>query len=128
MTKGETIVRIEGVSFEFGIKKPILSEVDFVVRKGAKFTLMGQNGGGKSTLFKMILGEYKPEDGIIHIQQGLSIAIGRQVIPREDLELSVRDFFQKQFSKKIYDIDPKSVKVLDAVNLKADLDKKVGTF
>jgi ATPase subunit of ABC transporter with duplicated ATPase domains len=128
MSKGETIVRFEGVSFEFGVKKPILSEVDFVVRRGAKMTLMGQNGGGKSTLFKLILGEYKPEDGIIHLQQGLSIAIGRQVIPREDLNLSVRDFFQKQFSQKVYDIDPKSAKVLDAVNLKADLDKKVGTF
>jgi ATP-binding cassette subfamily F protein 3 len=40
----------------------------------------------------------------------------------------VRDFFQKQFSKKVYDIDPRSIKVLDAVNLKADLDKKVGSF
>ena len=128
MQRGEVIVRFEGVSFDFGVKKPILSEVDFSVRKGSKITLMGQNGGGKSTLFKMILGEYEPEDGIIHIQQGLSIAIGRQVIPREDLDLSVRDFFQKQFDKKVYDIDPKSAKVLDAVNLKADLDKKVGTF
>lgn len=128
MSKGEVIVRFEGVSFEYGIKKPILKEVDFPIRRGSKLTLMGQNGGGKSTLFKLILGELKPEDGIIHIQQGLSIAIGRQIIPREDLTLSVRDFFQKQFSKKVYDIDPRSIKVLDAVNLKADLDKKVGSF
>ncbi len=128
MSKGEVIVRFEGVSFDFGIKKPILKEVDFNVRKGAKITLMGQNGGGKSTLFKLILGEYKPEDGIIHLSQGLSIAIGRQIIPREDLTLSVRDFFQKQFSKKVYDIDPRAQKVLDAVNLKADLDQAVGTF
>src|SRR6185503_244412 len=128
MPKGETIVRFENVSFEFGVKKPILSEVSFNVRRGAKITLMGQNGGGKSTLFKLILGEYQPEDGIIHIEKGLSIAIGRQVIPREDLGLSVRDFFQKQFSKKVYDIDPRSAKALGAVNLKADLDKKVGEF
>jgi ATP-binding cassette subfamily F protein 3 len=40
----------------------------------------------------------------------------------------VRDFFQKQFDKKIYDIDPRAAKVLDAVNLKADLDKKIGQF
>jgi len=50
------------------------------------------------------------------------------VIPRDELELSVRDFFQKVFPKKVYDIDPRSEKVLEAVNLKADLDKKVGTF
>jgi DNA-directed RNA polymerase alpha subunit len=51
---------------------------------------MGQNGGGKSTLFKLILGEHMPEEGIIHLAPDLSIAIGRQVIPREELELSVR--------------------------------------
>ena len=50
------------------------------------------------------------------------------MIPRDELELSVRDFFQKVFPKKVYDIDPRSEKVLEAVNLKADLDKKVGTF
>lgn len=128
MAWGDVIVRFEKVSFDFGIKKPILSEVDFSVRRGAKLTLMGQNGGGKSTLFKLILGEYQAEEGIIHIFKGLSIAIGRQVIPREQLELSVRDFFQAVFPSKVYDIDPKSEKVLDAVNLKADLDKKVGSF
>ena len=77
MQRGEVIVRFEKVSFDFGIKKPILSEVDFSVRRGSKITLMGQNGGGKSTLFKLILGEHQPEEGIIHIAQGLSIAIGR---------------------------------------------------
>ncbi|MES2006593.1 MAG: ABC-F family ATP-binding cassette domain-containing protein [Patescibacteria group bacterium] len=128
MQRGEVIVRFEKVSFEFGIKKPILSEVDLSVRRASKITLMGQNGGGKSTLFKLILGEHQPEEGIIHLSQGLSIAIGRQVIPRDELELSVRDFFQKVFPKKVYDIDPRSEKVLEAVNLKADLDKKVGTF
>jgi ATPase subunit of ABC transporter with duplicated ATPase domains len=128
MAWGDVIVRFEKVSFDFGIKKPILSEVDFSVRRGAKITLMGQNGGGKSTLFKLILGEYQPEDGIIHISKGLSIAIGRQIIPREQLDSSVRDFFQSVFKEKVYDIDPRAAKALDAVNLKADLDKKVGSF
>ena len=128
MSRGEVIVRFEKVSFDFGPKKPILQEVDFSVRRSSKITLMGQNGGGKSTLFKMILGEHMPEEGQIHLAQGLSIAIGRQVIPRDELELSVRDFFQKVFPKKVYDIDPRIARVLEAVNLKADLEKKVGTF
>jgi ATPase subunit of ABC transporter with duplicated ATPase domains len=128
MSRGEVIVRFEKVSFDFGIKKPILQEVDFSVRRGSKITLMGQNGGGKSTLFGLITGAHKPEEGIIHMAPGLSIAISRQVIPRDELELSVRDFFQKVFPKKVYDIDPRAEKVLNAVNLKAPLDKKVGTF
>jgi ATPase subunit of ABC transporter with duplicated ATPase domains len=116
------------VSFEYGIKKPILHEVDFSVRRGSKITLMGQNGGGKSTLFGLITGANTPEDGEIHIAHGLTIAVGRQVIPRDEMSLTVREFFEKVFPKKVYDIDPRVEKVLEVVNLKADLDKKIETF
>jgi ABC-type sugar transport system ATPase subunit len=54
MAKDETIVRFESVSHEFGPNKPILTEADFTIRRGSKITLMGQNGAGKSTIFKMI--------------------------------------------------------------------------
>ena len=128
MQRGETIVRFEKVSFEFGIKKPILHEVDFTVRRGTKITFMGQNGAGKSTIFGLMMGVNEPSNGQIHLMTGLSIAIGRQVIPRDELELNVRDFFQKVFPKKMYDIDPRIDKVLDVVNLHADHDKIVGTF
>ncbi|HRH30752.1 MAG TPA: ATP-binding cassette domain-containing protein, partial [Candidatus Paceibacterota bacterium] len=46
------------------------------------------------------------------------IALSRQVIPREELELTVRDFFLKCFKEKIYDIDPRIDEVLEIVNLK----------
>lgn len=39
--------------------KWLLDETSFSVREGSKITLMGQNGAGKSTIFKMITGEYK---------------------------------------------------------------------
>lgn len=128
MPRGEVIVRFEKVSFEYGIKKPILHEVDFSVRRGTKITLMGQNGGGKSTLFGLITGAHVPEEGIIHMAQGLTIAVGRQVIPREEMQLTVREFFEKVFTKKVYDIDPRVEKVLEVVNLVAPLDKKIETF
>jgi len=50
------------------------------------------------------------------------------VIPREKMELTVRDFFASYFDKKIYDIDPRALRVLEAVNLKAPLDRIVGQF
>ncbi len=128
MAKEETILRFEKVSFSFGIKKPILEVVDFTVRRASKITIMGQNGAGKSTLFGLITGEYEPEQGIINKVQGLTIAISRQVIPREEMELSVREFFERAFTKKIYDIDPKIDKVLKVVNLHADHEKKIATF
>jgi len=126
--QGETIVRFDDVSFEYGAKKPILDEVNFTVRRGAKITLMGQNGAGKSTLFQMITGEVASEEGEIHLAPNLSIAVSRQVIPRAELELTVREFFEKCFSGKVYDIDPQIDKILDVVNLHAPKDKMIKDF
>ncbi len=127
----ETIVRFENVSFEHGINKPILDEVSFTVRRGMKFTLMGQNGAGKSTIFGLISGTHKPENGTINIVKGVSIASARQVIPQNELDLTVREFFEKCFKEKVYDIDPKIDDVLEVVNLKGHEkvhDRKVRTF
>jgi len=126
--RGEAVVRFEDVSFEYGPKKPILDAVSFSVRRGSKITIMGQNGAGKTTIFKLLTGEHSPEEGKIHLAHGLSIATARQVIPRAELELTVREFFQKVFSKPIYDIDPRIDAVLEAVNFHAPHDRIVKTF
>lgn len=128
MSKEEAIVRFENVTFEYGANKPILEEVSFLIRKRNKLTIMGQNGAGKSTIFKLITGELHPEEGKINIVKGVSIAISRQVIARTELELTVREFFEKCFSQKVYDIDPKIDEVLETVNLHAPHDKKIKDF
>lgn len=131
MSKSEAIIRFEKVSFEYGPNKPILEEVDFSIRRGAKLTLMGQNGAGKSTIFGLITNRYEPESGTINIVRGVSIAISRQVIPRDDLGLTVREFFAKCFSQKVYDIDPRIDEVLEVVNLKGHQklhDRVIKTF
>lgn len=128
MAKDDIIIRFEDVSFDFGIKKHILEEANFTVRRGSKVTIMGQNGAGKSTIFGMITGAYKPSDGVVHINDGVSIAIARQVIPRNEMEMTVLEFFQNCFKQKVYDIDPRIDKVLEAVNLQAPKDRIIKTF
>jgi len=118
MAHGEVVIRFEKVSFEYGHNKPILEEVDFSIRRGMKVTIMGQNGAGKSTLFSLITGASEPEDGNIHRAQRTTIALSRQVIPRDELDLTVRAFFEKCFTQKVYDIDPRIDAVLEIVNLK----------
>ncbi len=125
---GEIILKFEDLSFEFGHNKPILEEVNFSLRRGMKVTLMGQNGSGKSTIFGLITGHHKPESGRIIISKGVTIAIARQVIPRADMELTVREFFEKCFAEKKYDIEPRIDEVLEIVNLSAPYDRAVKTF
>lgn len=118
MAKDEAILRFEKVSFGYGENYPLLTEVDFSIRRGTKTTIMGQNGAGKSTLFGLITGRIVPDDGKINVVNGVSIALSRQVIPRNELDLTVREFFQKCFKEKIYDIDPRIDEILEVVNLK----------
>ncbi|HEY4505655.1 MAG TPA: ATP-binding cassette domain-containing protein [Candidatus Paceibacterota bacterium] len=128
MSKDETIIRFEDVSFDFGIKKHILEGVNFTVRRGSKITIMGQNGAGKSTLFRLITGLHKPQEGHIHIGEDLSIAIARQVIPRAEMSLTVKEFFQNCFKETVYDIDLRIDKVLEVVNFHAPKDKIIKSF
>ena len=124
----EVILRFGETTFVYG-KKPILDEATFSVRRGAKVTLMGQNGAGKSTLFRLIMGDLRPEEGDIVIEKGMTKAMARQVVPRAELGLTVREFFEAAFpGKKIYDIEPRIKKVLDIVNLAAPLDRALKTF
>jgi ATPase subunit of ABC transporter with duplicated ATPase domains len=128
MANNDVAVRFNKVSFEYGHKKPILNEASFALRRGTKITLMGQNGAGKSTILNLITGSLKAEDGSIYVDPRLKIAYAKQVIPREQLELTVKEFFELCFGEKIYNIDPKIDKVLEVVNLKAPHDKIIKTF
>lgn len=128
MNHGEVILRFNKVSFDFGHNKPILNEVDFSVRRGAKITLMGQNGAGKSTIFELIMDKLSLTGGAISLANGLTIATARQVIPRDQMDLTVREFFENAFGKKVYDIDPRIKEILEVVHLLAPLDKKIRTF
>ncbi|MBI4225255.1 MAG: ABC-F family ATP-binding cassette domain-containing protein [Candidatus Sungbacteria bacterium] len=117
MSRNDTLVRFDEVTFEYGPKKPILEEASFPVREGSKIALMGQNGAGKTTIFQLITGSLKPESGEIHRANDLTIAVSRQVIPREQMLLTVREFFSACFPKKVYDIDPRIDAVLEVVHL-----------
>ncbi|MFN3188322.1 MAG: ABC-F family ATP-binding cassette domain-containing protein [Candidatus Paceibacteria bacterium] len=117
MSRNDGLVVFNNVSFEHDATRPILKEASFVVRRGAKLTLMGQNGAGKSTIFSLISGGLTPDDGAINIQPRTTIATSRQIIPRSELTQTVREFFEACFPEKVYDIDPKIDAVLEVVNL-----------
>ena len=124
----KSVLRFENVTFKYSEIHTILDEVNFSIKRGSKITLMGQNGAGKSSLFKMIMGELELTEGAIHLAHKAKIAIARQVIPHEMLEVSLRDYFQSQFEEMVYNIDPKIDEVLEIVNLKANKEQLLKDF
>ena len=128
MSRNAGLITFNTVSYEHDPTRPILIESSFSVRRGAKLTLMGQNGAGKSTLFALIMGALKPDKGDINIMPRTSVAVSKQVIPRDELEITVRAFFEKSFKEKTYDIDPKIDAILEVVNLTPQNPKVSATF
>ncbi|MBP6859541.1 MAG: ABC-F family ATP-binding cassette domain-containing protein [Candidatus Magasanikbacteria bacterium] len=128
MSQENVIISFDDVSFAYNPNKPILEEASFSVRKNSKITIMGQNGAGKSTIFKLITKDIHPENGRVNISLGASIAIATQVMKPENLEKTTEEFFAQLFDKKMYDLPKRIAEVLDIVHLTAPLDKKIKQF
>ena len=112
------ILRFSEVTFEYSPNKPLLDEASFSLRAGSRITLMGQNGAGKSTLFKMITRELKPKEGDIYLTPtDASIAVARQVMPKEVIKLTDHDYFATAFKEKEYALDKHIKSVLEVVHL-----------
>jgi ABC-type bacteriocin/lantibiotic exporter with double-glycine peptidase domain len=68
--QNQVILRFDNVSFAYNEgRHTILKDSDFSIRQNTKITIMGQNGAGKTTIFKMITGELSPQEGKINIVQ-----------------------------------------------------------
>lgn len=113
----ETVIRFEKVSFQFANDKVILDEASFSVRKGMKVALMGQNGAGKSTLFGLLTSTLQPDSGEISVDKKMTVATAFQVVPPEDLPLTVLAYFQKYCQLEIHEVKRRMAAVLEVVNL-----------
>lgn len=127
---GGSVLSFRDVGFEYKQMKPILEGVSFSVDEGAKVTIMGQNGSGKSTILKLIQGELLVDEGIINTQNGLRIAASHQVMKKDDALLSVKDYFKKHAPHLGRGIEGDIHKVLQSVQLcvESPLDRAVNTF
>jgi len=63
----DTCVEFRNVSFSYDNSKDVLKDVSFKIEKGSKIAFVGESGGGKSTIFKLLLNLYEPNSGQILI-------------------------------------------------------------
>ena len=68
-------ISFEKVSFTYpNASKPVLNNLDVTIRAGETIALVGDNGSGKSTFIKLLLGLYKPGEGFVK-WNGIDIAL-----------------------------------------------------
>lgn len=68
-------VQFNDVTFGYEADHTVIADKTFVVNRGEEVTLSGRTGAGKSTIFKLLLGLYKPQKGSILINDMNSAAI-----------------------------------------------------
>jgi ATP-binding cassette subfamily F protein 3 len=71
------VVFVEKVNKQFG-SKVIFNDVSFHLRLGEKVGLVGENGTGKTTLFKVITGKALPDGGKVTLRKGLRLGVLEQ--------------------------------------------------
>lgn len=122
----EVIARFDDITFEYLEKRPVLEGASFSIRRHAKLTLMGQNGAGKSTIFALLQGQLKPKSGTISITKGATIGSAKQVVAREDFDLTVEEYFAKAFEVVPASLASKIAKAMEAVNFSISTERRVG--
>jgi len=66
------IVELKNLSVRRG-RRTILSDINLTLKPDSVLTVIGPNGGGKTTLLKVILGLIKPDEGTVVVRRGLRI-------------------------------------------------------
>ena len=83
-------IGLNNVKKDFGFKK-VLKDISFDVQTGERVALVGRNGAGKTTIFDIISGKEKCDEGVRAIRNGARIGYLEQIPQIEDKSKTVRD-------------------------------------
>ena len=65
--KTDLCISVNEVDFAYAADTPVLENISLNIREGEHVTLTGRTGAGKSTLFKLLMGLYRPQKGSVRI-------------------------------------------------------------
>jgi energy-dependent translational throttle protein EttA len=80
---GDSVIEVRNLSKSFG-ERLLFDKVSFTVPKGSIVGIIGANGMGKSTLFKILMGAERPDSGEVHV--GETVKLGYVDQSRDDLD------------------------------------------
>jgi ATPase subunit of ABC transporter with duplicated ATPase domains len=70
----QPIIQVEKLTRVFKKKITALHEIDLAIERGEIFGLVGPDGAGKTTLFRMVVGQEKPDSGTIRVGETAKLA------------------------------------------------------
>ena len=88
------LIDLQNISKQYDIKV-ILKDANFTLQAGQRVAVIGQNGQGKSTLFKIIMKAVEPDSGEMAIDRSIKIEMLDQQ-PKFEANLSVRNAIENQ--------------------------------
>jgi ATPase subunit of ABC transporter with duplicated ATPase domains len=94
---GDQVLVVEDLHKAFG-SRVVYDGLDFTVRRGERWAVMGKNGAGKTTLLKMVAGVLRPDAGDVRL--GASLKMGyfaQQSLDVLDPDLTIEEQLQKDF-------------------------------
>jgi ABC-type Mn2+/Zn2+ transport system ATPase subunit len=88
------LLRIQNLNF-LRQRDFILEDLSFDLEEGSITGLTGPNGGGKTTLFEIVLGLYRPSSGNIERSRKIEIAyVPQNILPKKFLPITLREFIE----------------------------------
>lgn len=91
------LIDLQNISKQYDTKV-ILKDANFTLNQGQRIAVIGQNGQGKSTLFKIIMKDTEPDSGEMAIDKSLKIEMLDQQ-PKFEANLNVRDAIENQLAE-----------------------------
>ena len=89
------VFEVKGLSYNLSTQ-PLLKNIDLTVTRGNRVAILGDNGVGKSTLLKILLGLKQPTNGVVHTGPNLSIGYFSQFEAELEPQKSVIESYIKK--------------------------------
>lgn len=123
-------ISLSGIIKNFGFDKKILDNFNLEIHNSERVALIGPNGCGKTTIFKIIMGEENIQDGVVSIRKNANLGMLTQIPSNVDDDILVKDIITKNLSD-IYELENK-IKDLELkmanINDQKELEKILKTY